>query len=87
MARDAGGAAPLRQSPVDSNVVMPIILLIVIVLPLYKVISTLALHGREIMTAIKALPSYALPPPPGSSVWTAWWKPWQRKSTFGRFSS
>jgi predicted PurR-regulated permease PerM len=37
----------------------------VIVLPLYHAISTLALHGSEIMAAIKALPSYALPPPPG----------------------
>jgi predicted PurR-regulated permease PerM len=40
-------------------------LLIVIVLPLYEAISTLALHGGEIMAAIKSLPSYALPPPPG----------------------
>src|SRR5258708_4794158 len=48
-----------------ATVVMLIILLFVIVLPLYKAISTLALHGGEIMTAIKGLPSYALPPPPG----------------------
>jgi predicted PurR-regulated permease PerM len=48
-----------------ATVVMLVILLIVIVLPLYKAISTLALHGGEIMAAIKALPSYALPPPPG----------------------
>lgn len=45
--------------------VMLLGLLIVIVLPLYEAISTLALHGGEIMAAIKTLPSYALPPPPG----------------------
>nr|WP_318289618.1 AI-2E family transporter [Paraburkholderia sp. BL8N3] len=48
-----------------ATTVMLLILLIVIVLPLYHAISTLALHGSEIMAAIKALPSYALPPPPG----------------------
>jgi predicted PurR-regulated permease PerM len=47
-----------------ATLVMLIILLIVIVLPLYEAISTLALHGAEIMAAIKSLPSYALPPPP-----------------------
>ncbi|MGF6753433.1 AI-2E family transporter YdiK [Paraburkholderia sp. GAS42] len=44
---------------------MLLCLLIVIVVPLYEAISTLALHGSEIMAAIKSLPSYALPPPPG----------------------
>ena len=44
--------------------VMLFMLLIVIVLPLYEAISTLALHGGEIMAAIKSLPSYALAPPP-----------------------
>lgn len=39
-------------------------LLIVIVLPLYSAISTLAEHGGDIMGSIKALPSYSLPPPP-----------------------
>jgi predicted PurR-regulated permease PerM len=48
-----------------ATTVMLLILLIVIVLPLYEAISTLALHGGEIMAAIKSLPSYALPPPPG----------------------
>ncbi|SAK78533.1 membrane protein [Caballeronia hypogeia] len=48
-----------------ATTVMLLVLLIVIVLPLYEAISTLALHGGEIMAAIKNLPSYALPPPPG----------------------
>jgi predicted PurR-regulated permease PerM len=48
-----------------ATAVMLIILLVVIVLPLYEAISTLALHGSDIMAAIKGLPSYALPPPPG----------------------
>lgn len=48
-----------------ATAIMLIILGIVIVLPLYKAISTLALHGGEIMAAIKSLPNYALPPPPG----------------------
>ncbi|CAM2151299.1 putative transport protein YdiK [Pararobbsia alpina] len=39
-------------------------LLIVIILPLYSAISTLAEHGGEIMSSIKALPTYSLPPPP-----------------------
>jgi len=47
-----------------ATTVMLLGLLIVIVLPLYKAISTLALHGGEIMSAIKSLPTYALPPPP-----------------------
>jgi predicted PurR-regulated permease PerM len=50
-----------------ATTVMLLGLLIVIVLPLYEAISTLALHGGEIMSAIKSLPTYALPPPPG---WT-----------------
>ncbi|BBU29149.1 hypothetical protein BTHE68_28830 [Burkholderia sp. THE68] len=48
-----------------ATTVMLLLLLIVIVLPLYQAISTLALHGGEIMAAVKSLPSYALPPPPG----------------------
>jgi predicted PurR-regulated permease PerM len=48
-----------------ATTVMLIGLLIVIVVPLYEAISTLALHGGEIMAAIKSLPTYALPPPPG----------------------
>ncbi|WP_175941065.1 AI-2E family transporter YdiK [Caballeronia sp. BCC1704] len=47
-----------------ATTVMLLGLLIVIVLPLYQAISTLALHGGEIMSAIKSLPTYALPPPP-----------------------
>jgi predicted PurR-regulated permease PerM len=48
-----------------ATTIMLLMLLIVIVLPLYQAISTLALHGGEIMAAIKGLPAYALPPPPG----------------------
>lgn len=44
-----------------ATTVMLLVLLIVIVLPLYQAISTLALHGAEIMSAIKSLPTYALP--------------------------
>lgn len=47
-----------------ATTVMLLILLVVIVLPLYKAISTLALHASDIMSAIRALPDYALPPPP-----------------------
>ncbi|WP_244816901.1 AI-2E family transporter YdiK [Caballeronia sp. Lep1P3] len=47
-----------------ATAVMLLGLLIVIVVPLYQAISTLALHGGEIMSAIKSLPTYALPPPP-----------------------
>ena len=48
-----------------ATVVMLLILLVVIALPLYEAISTLALHAADIMGTIKLLPSYALPPPPG----------------------
>jgi predicted PurR-regulated permease PerM len=48
-----------------ATVAMLIVLLVVIVLPLYQAISTLALHGGAIMTAIKGLPDYALMAPPG----------------------
>ena len=44
--------------------IMVLILLVVIVLPLYEAISTLAEHGSEIMGLIRKLPEYALPPPP-----------------------
>lgn len=44
--------------------IMLLILLVVIVLPLYEAISTLAEHGGEIMDVIRKLPGYALPPPP-----------------------
>jgi predicted PurR-regulated permease PerM len=43
---------------------MLVILLFVIVLPLYEVISTLALHSSSIMAAVKSLPDYALLAPP-----------------------
>ncbi|MEN4918961.1 AI-2E family transporter YdiK [Achromobacter spanius] len=48
-----------------ATIAMLLILLFVIVLPLYQVISTLALHGGAIMTAVKSLPEYALLAPPG----------------------
>ncbi|MFX1675484.1 AI-2E family transporter YdiK [Paraburkholderia sp. A2WS-5] len=48
-----------------ATLVMLLILLVVIVLPLYQAISTLAEHGAEIMDLIRKLPTYALPPPPG----------------------
>ncbi|WP_250453140.1 AI-2E family transporter YdiK [Caballeronia sp. ATUFL_M2_KS44] len=47
-----------------ATAVMLLGLLVVIVLPLYQAISTLALHAGDIMSAIKSLPTYALPPPP-----------------------
>jgi predicted PurR-regulated permease PerM len=47
-----------------ATVVMLLILLVVIALPLYEAISTLALHAADIMGTIKLLPTYALPPPP-----------------------
>ena len=48
-----------------ATLVMLLILLVVIVLPLYEAISTLAAHGGEIMDLIRQLPQYTLPPPPG----------------------
>jgi predicted PurR-regulated permease PerM len=47
-----------------ATVVMLFMLLVVIALPLYEAISTLALHAADIMGTIKLLPTYALPPPP-----------------------
>lgn len=47
-----------------ATIVMLLLLLFVIVLPLYQVIATLALHGGAIMAAIKSLPDYALLAPP-----------------------
>ncbi|MFP6560248.1 AI-2E family transporter YdiK [Paraburkholderia sp. B3] len=47
-----------------ATLVMLLILLVVIVMPLYEAISTLAEHGAEIMDLIRKLPEYALPPPP-----------------------
>nr|WP_312437477.1 AI-2E family transporter YdiK [Achromobacter sp.] len=47
-----------------ATVAMLFILLFVIVLPLYQAISTLALHGGAIMSAVKSLPDYALLAPP-----------------------
>jgi predicted PurR-regulated permease PerM len=44
--------------------IMLLILLFVIVLPLYQVISTLALHSGAIMAAVKSLPDYTLLAPP-----------------------
>jgi predicted PurR-regulated permease PerM len=48
-----------------ATTIMLLGLLVVIVLPLYEAISTLALHGGDIMDSIKSLPGYSLPPPPG----------------------
>ncbi|WP_408536073.1 AI-2E family transporter YdiK [Paraburkholderia fungorum] len=39
-------------------------LLVVIVLPLYAAVSTIAEHGGDIIEQTKALPNYTLPPPP-----------------------
>jgi predicted PurR-regulated permease PerM len=39
-------------------------LLVVIVLPLYAAVSTIAEHGGDILDQVKALPDYTLPPPP-----------------------
>ncbi len=47
-----------------ATLAMLLILLVVIVLPLYQAISTLALHGGAIRAAIKSLPDYALMAPP-----------------------
>lgn len=47
-----------------ATVAMLLILIFVIVLPLYQAISTLALHGGAIMSAVKSLPDYALLAPP-----------------------
>lgn len=49
-----------------ASLIMLLMLLVVIVLPLYQAISTLALHGGAIMAAVKSLPEYALLAPP---VW------------------
>jgi len=47
-----------------ATLVMLLILLVVIVLPLYEAISTLALHGGDIIDLIRKLPDYALTAPP-----------------------
>jgi predicted PurR-regulated permease PerM len=44
--------------------VMLVGLLVVIVLPLYAAVSTIAEHGGGIIEQTKALPNYTLPPPP-----------------------
>jgi predicted PurR-regulated permease PerM len=44
--------------------VMLVGLLVVIVLPLYAAVSTIAEHGGDIIDQTKALPNYTLPPPP-----------------------
>jgi len=45
--------------------VMLVVLLVVIVLPLYAAVSTIAEHGGDVINQAKALPDYTLPPPPG----------------------
>lgn len=47
-----------------ATLVMLLILLVVMVLPLYEAISTLAQHGGDIMNLIRSLPDYTLAPPP-----------------------
>ena len=44
--------------------VMLVGLLVVIVLPLYAAVSTIAEHGGDVIDQARALPSYTLPPPP-----------------------
>ncbi|MGU3779050.1 AI-2E family transporter YdiK [Burkholderia metallica] len=52
-----------RRGP--AVIVMLLALMVVIVLPIYGAVSTLAAHAEEIMTLLKGLPNYTLPPPPG----------------------
>ncbi|TAM02724.1 MAG: AI-2E family transporter YdiK [Paraburkholderia sp.] len=47
-----------------ATLIMLLILLVVMVLPLYEAISTLAQHGGEIMDVVRSLPDYTLAPPP-----------------------
>jgi len=47
-----------------ATAIMLLILLIVMIMPLYEAISTLAQHGADIMTLIRSLPDYTLAPPP-----------------------
>jgi len=55
----------LRCRRGSAVVVMLLALMVVIVLPIYGAVSTLAAHADEIMTLVKGLPNYTLPPPPG----------------------
>jgi predicted PurR-regulated permease PerM len=47
-----------------ATTVMVIALVVVIALPLYGAVSTLAEHASDIVGTAKTLPNYALPPPP-----------------------
>jgi predicted PurR-regulated permease PerM len=47
-----------------ATLIMLLILLVVMVMPLYEAISTLAQHGSDIMNLIRSLPDYTLAPPP-----------------------
>ena len=64
-----------------ATVIMLLILLVVMILPLYEAISTLAQHGGEIIEHVRDLPDYALTAPPdwvravpvvGSSIANKW---------------
>ncbi|NRO96660.1 AI-2E family transporter YdiK [Paraburkholderia sp. NMBU_R16] len=54
----------LRGHRGPAVVVMLLALMVVIVLPIYSAVSTLAAHADEISTLAKSLPNYTLPPPP-----------------------
>ncbi|HTK02011.1 MAG TPA: AI-2E family transporter YdiK [Bordetella sp.] len=48
-----------------ATTVMMVGLVVVMALPLYQTVATLAEHANNIMVAIRKLPTYALLPPPG----------------------
>lgn len=52
--------------------VMLVGLLIVIVLPLYGAVSTIAEHGGDIVHQAEALPNYTLPPPHAGCIRCRW---------------
>lgn len=54
----------LRGHRGPAVVVMLLALMVVIVLPIYGAVSTLAAHADEITTLVTGLPNYTLPPPP-----------------------
>jgi predicted PurR-regulated permease PerM len=69
--------------------VMLIGLLVVIVLPLYGAVSTIAEHGGDIIDQAEALPNYSLPPPPSwlhevPLAGEGLAREWQRLSDAGR---
>ncbi|MFM0512961.1 AI-2E family transporter YdiK [Paraburkholderia sp. RL17-373-BIF-A] len=69
--------------------VMLVGLLVVIVLPLYGAVSTIAEHGGDIVDQAEALPNYSLPPPPSwlhqvPLAGEGLAREWQRLSDAGR---